>query len=65
MFYKNDLYNHHQKLSNSYIPVMFSTIKTPISFATGGRLSHRTDGTNPANGGGTATTDLFLQASSY
>ena len=25
--------NHHQKLSHSYIPVMFSTIKTPISFA--------------------------------
>ena len=24
---------HHQKLSHSYIPVMFSTIKTPISFA--------------------------------
>ena len=26
-------FNHHQKLSHSYIPVMFSTIKTPISFA--------------------------------
>ena len=25
--------NHHQKLSHSYISVMFSTIKTPISFA--------------------------------
>ena len=25
--------NHHQKLSHSYNPVMFSTIKTPISFA--------------------------------
>ncbi len=24
---------HHQKLSHSYIPVMFPTIKTPISFA--------------------------------
>ena len=27
--------------------------------AAGGRLSHRTDGTNPANGGGIATTDIF------
>lgn len=25
--------NHHKKLSHSYIPVMFPTIKTPISFA--------------------------------
>lgn len=24
---------HHQKLSHSYIPVMFPTIKTPTSFA--------------------------------
>ena len=30
--------NHHQKLSHSYIPVMFSTIKTPISFATFDKL---------------------------
>ncbi len=26
-------FNHHQKLSHSYIPVLFFTIKTPISFA--------------------------------
>ena len=30
-----------------------------------GRLSHRTDGTNPADGGGIATAGFFRQASSY
>jgi len=34
-------FNHHQKLSHSYIPVMFSTIKTPISFASACKITRK------------------------